>query len=312
MKDKSEIFGHVLCMDSSHVVLTTDTLFIPSSSKFRVVNYRDIYSIPKADYPIIDGSAVIWEENRRSISETSLLINTQEKRTIPPEAVRYISENPRNENNAYEESKLDFDDLYQKRFAVSVDGSYQRFIPSFLANSRQNSLIDCSIDSYYSEGINFNYKIFHNLDIQLGYDYEQIKFHFDNNTYSANIIGNTINMNLIYNFWHNRNYSFLQNQIYFDLLIGAQIHWFDYSQYWLSKDQYKYYKSSNIVEKNRNSLKLGFNIRYKVYNSAYLLINFIIKDNLDFGYISWRDIYSAKYINSILSCGINLGFGIEL
>ena len=320
MKDKSELSGYILCADSSYLVITPDTVFIPSLSKFQVLNYRDIYSIQNVDYPIIDGTKIIWEENLFSLNEKTLLIRFNDNFNIPPEIKNYISKNPENENINYGTSIMDFENMYQRKFNISLDFSYQWFNleglitkSSYLSSFDKNFSSLMSFKTFISGGFNIDYQLLNRVKAQVGYNYEQFEVILTNFSGSNIITANTANFTLYYTLWNSKTYMFQPRQLFVDLFVGAQIHSFKYKDTNLYKviNTYEIFKNEDITRKLRNSYKLGLRMNFKTLYSSNVYLSGFINYHHDYGLIRYAGTITSRYINFILSYGATFGIGLE-
>lgn len=310
LRDSSKFSGFILYADSSIVVTTPDSAYRPTNKNFKITGFSDIYSISNVDYPIIDGTQAIFVINKESFLKLAIFKNVLGIKVTPPEVLNNINERSINKINKIFESDLDFDRIYFKRIIVSAYYSYQ------LLNKRKfdfklwNSLPEVTLylTNYYSLGFNINYRLTGGLSSELGYNYELISYNMNGKTYSA-IYSNTINFNVLYNFWHSKKNLFEYNQLFTEIQFGVNVHNYEY------KYDLMHYKneidSKDITTKAKYGYLIGIRVRYKINESTNLFFTNFINYYTSWGELRGYDLTSENITNN-LGYGISGGIGFEL
>ncbi|MFH1052387.1 MAG: hypothetical protein V1779_15810 [bacterium] len=325
LRDGTDYSGFIVLTDSNFVIMSKDSINRLLLKKLESFYFNDIYSISDIDYSIIDGCKEIFLDNVDSFIDVSYFTNPNGFTVAPPEIWNFLR-NQQKKDTLEIRSSLDFDDLYEKKFMLSLDISQQVFnlrgIPTtnlshyyhslYYEKNEQNVF---SFTDYLSISLDFDYLILEKIRMNIGYNYEYIGFDINTGFYDNSLYGYALNFNVSYNFFNSRLYNFQTQQFFMDLFIGGQIHKFYYSY------ENNLTNTDNIFDKSildfdvtkniKYSYKLGLNIRYKISDFVFWKINGFINYNDDYGLIIQHNQISTRYINYILSYGISGGFGIE-
>jgi hypothetical protein len=319
LRDSTEFSGFILYADSSAIVTTQDSAFRPANRNFKITGYSDIYSISNVDYPIIDGTEIVFLINLKSIQKITLFKNANAIKVAPPEVFKYIAENSIPEVKESYKSLLDFDKLYFKRMSISFDYSYEQFYPNKLqllsVLTMTNVPMKLTLDKYHTFGVNFDCKLTRFLQIQLSYNLEKIDFYINRDYPTKSFLGNGFGSDLYLKVWTSKKSGFEPQRFFAYLYGGFQLSF--YQPYVTNTFSTHCYAISGleIVSGMKKSYHTGINFKYIINNSSFISLSGFMNYHNDLGIIYYGtydyDSYITRYIDYIITYGFKIGFGSE-
>ncbi|TAL68472.1 MAG: hypothetical protein EPN82_10805 [Bacteroidetes bacterium] len=295
-------------------------------AKTRIILYNEVYSVKEAEYPVIKGNHFLYSENRKSMTDLSVLRDNDDKLKPLPEVLEMIANDTLKniiQNSMYEPI---FDDLYQNRFFVS--GSYNYLfnglneIPIHYHSNYSGIQKDyVNIKNLISYNLEIGYRLMNYFYFSLNYVWGELYFkstdkpvhiewrYYDDDIYSYN----QLNLKTIINIIKSKDYYFEYSQFLLNSFLELGIVKFDKT--YMSKKfsgQSKEFEYISIENNYLYSMSAGANIQYDLNMHHYLYISgYFNLIRTDGSFIVFGQTRTNYRVGFLYNYGINIGLGIE-